>query len=120
MKFSNGSVYLREEALEDTKGVIRIHKSKDRQHNVQKKKDKQWSTKHTHRTKDRVTRTPLKTGGELWCSRGVGHSCSTKCTRPVNHKFGQNPLKDVDSSVHKDAMQYKFDLVTLTFDLENR
>jgi hypothetical protein len=26
-------------------------------------KDKQRSTKHTHRTKDRVTRTPLKTGG---------------------------------------------------------
>jgi hypothetical protein len=24
-------------------------------------KDKQWSTKHTHKTKDRVTRTPLKT-----------------------------------------------------------
>jgi len=30
--------------------------------NVQK--DKQRSTKHTHKTKDRVTRTPLKTGGE--------------------------------------------------------
>ena len=28
------------------------------------KKDKQRSTKHTHKTKDRVTRTPLKTGGE--------------------------------------------------------
>jgi hypothetical protein len=28
-------------------------------------KDKQRSTKHTHKTKDRVTRTPLKTGGEL-------------------------------------------------------
>ena len=28
-------------------------------------KDKQWYTKHTHRTKDRVTPTPLKTGGEL-------------------------------------------------------
>jgi hypothetical protein len=27
--------------------------------------DKQRSTKHTHKTKDRVTRTPLKTGGEL-------------------------------------------------------
>ena len=27
-------------------------------------KDKQRSTKHTHRTKDRVTRTPLKTGGD--------------------------------------------------------
>ena len=27
-------------------------------------KDKQRSTKHTYKTKDRVTRTPLKTGGE--------------------------------------------------------
>jgi hypothetical protein len=27
--------------------------------------DKQRSTKHTHKTKDRVTRAPLKTGGEL-------------------------------------------------------
>ena len=27
--------------------------------------DKQRSTKHTYKTKDRVTRTPLKTGGEL-------------------------------------------------------
>ena len=26
-------------------------------------KDKQWSTKHTHKTKDRLTRTPLKIGG---------------------------------------------------------
>jgi hypothetical protein len=31
-------------------------------------KDKQRSTKHTHKTKDRVTRTPLKTGDELRCS----------------------------------------------------
>ena len=30
-------------------------------------KDKQRSTKHTYKTKDRVTRTPLKTGGELRC-----------------------------------------------------
>jgi hypothetical protein len=27
-------------------------------------KEKQRSTKHTYKTKDRVTRTPLKTGGE--------------------------------------------------------
>ena len=41
--------------VEDTKGVIRIRKSKDRQHNGQKeKKDKQRSTKHTHKTKNRV------------------------------------------------------------------
>jgi hypothetical protein len=31
-------------------------------------KDKQRSTKHTHKTKDWVTRTPLKPGGELGCS----------------------------------------------------
>ena len=53
-----------QEELEDTKGVIRIHKStKNRKHNRQK--DKQRSTKHTHKAKDRVARTPLKPGGEL-------------------------------------------------------
>jgi hypothetical protein len=31
-------------------------------------KDKQRSTKHTYKTKDRVTRTPLIAGGELRCS----------------------------------------------------
>jgi hypothetical protein len=49
----------------DTKGVIRIRILKDRRHNGQKEKgqkDKQRSTKHTHKTKDRVTRTPLKPG----------------------------------------------------------
>ena len=39
--------------FEDTKGVIRIHKSKkDRQHNDQMKKDKQRSTNHTQKNKD--------------------------------------------------------------------
>jgi hypothetical protein len=41
--------------FEDSKGVIRIRKSsKNRQHNGQKKKDKQRSTRHTctHKTKD--------------------------------------------------------------------
>jgi hypothetical protein len=45
--------------------IIRISK-KNRQHNDQKKKvrkDKQRSTKYTHKTKDRVTRNQLKTGG---------------------------------------------------------
>ena len=59
------------EEFEDTKGVIRIRKSKNRQHNDKKKKvltDKQRSTKHTHKTKDRVARTPLKTGGQPRCS----------------------------------------------------
>jgi hypothetical protein len=47
-------------------------------------KDKQRSTKHTYKTKDRVTRTPLKTGGELRCYGRVSNSCSTSGTRRVN------------------------------------
>jgi hypothetical protein len=38
----------------------------------------------THKIKDRVTRTPLKTGGELGCSGRVISFCSTSDTRPVN------------------------------------
>ena len=46
------------EEFEDTKGVIRIRKTKtNRQHNGQK--DIQRSTKHTHKPKDQVTRTIL-------------------------------------------------------------
>ena len=44
-------------------------------------KDKQRSTKHTHKTKDRVSRTPLKFRGELRCSGRVGSSCYTRGTR---------------------------------------
>ena len=44
------------EEFEDTKEIIRSRKSKkDRQHNGQKIKNKQRSTKHTHKTKDLVT-----------------------------------------------------------------
>jgi len=46
--------------------------------------DKQRSTKHTHKTKDQVTRTPPNTGGELRCSGKVSSSCSTSGTRCVN------------------------------------
>ena len=46
-------------------------------------KDEQRSTKHTHKTKDWVTRTPLKIGGELRCSGRVSSSCSTNGTRHV-------------------------------------
>ena len=48
-------------------------------------KDKQRSTKHTHKTKDRVTRTPLKISGELRCSG------NTSDTRRVN--LVTNPVK---------------------------
>ena len=60
-------------------------KGVSRQHNGQKKKvqkNKQRSTKQTHKTKDRVTRTPLKTGGELRCSGRVSSSC-LKYNKPI-------------------------------------
>ena len=50
------------EEFEYSKWVISIRKSKDRQHNGQQKKAK-WTNNYlqniTHKTKDRVTRTPL-------------------------------------------------------------
>jgi hypothetical protein len=47
----------------DVSNVLCISK-KNRQRNGQKdkQKDKQWPTKHTYKTKERVTRTPLTTG----------------------------------------------------------
>jgi hypothetical protein len=57
-------------------------------HNGKKKvqKDKQRSTKHTHKTKDRVTRIPLKAKNrdERRCSGRVTSFCSTSGTRRVN------------------------------------
>ena len=46
--------------------------------------DKQRYTKHTYKTKVRVTRTPLKTGGVLGCFGRESRSCSTSDTRRVN------------------------------------
>ena len=74
--------------LKIPKGVIRIRISKkNRQHNGQKKKYKRTNNdlQNIHiKTKDRITRTPLKTGGELRCSGRVGSSCSTSGTHRVN------------------------------------
>jgi hypothetical protein len=75
-----------EKSLNIPKGVIRIRKSKDRQHNGQQKmyrkrnNDLQWIT---HITKDRVRRTTLKTGEGLRCSGRVCSSCSTSDTRKI-------------------------------------
>jgi hypothetical protein len=75
-------------SLKVPKGVIRIRISKkNRQHNGQiekVRKDNQRSTKHTPNTKDRVTRTPLKTGGDIRCSGKVSSSCSTSGACRVN------------------------------------
>jgi hypothetical protein len=53
-----------------------VQRSKE---NVQN--DKQLSTKHTYKTKDRVTRAPLKTGDELMCPGMESSSCATSDTR---------------------------------------
>jgi len=58
--------------------VIRIRKWSKVQ------KDKPRSTNHTNKTKDQVTRTLLKTWGELRCSERVSSSCSTSDIRRFN------------------------------------
>jgi hypothetical protein len=47
-------------------------------------KDKQRSAKHTYKTKDRVTRSPLKTGVNSVALGRVSSSCSTSDTHRVN------------------------------------
>jgi hypothetical protein len=76
-----------QEEFEDTKGAIRICISKkNRQHNGQKKKYERTNNdlQNTKKTTDRVTRTPLKTGGELRCFGKVSSSCSTSGTCRIN------------------------------------
>ena len=52
--YTSSKFSLYKEEFEDTKGVIKIRKSKkNRQHNGQKEKVRK--DKHTHKTKDRVT-----------------------------------------------------------------
>ena len=69
----------------------------------QVQKDKQRSTKHTYKTNDRVTGTPLKT--ELRCSGRVGSSCSTSNTRRVNlvanRLISHERVKDREVSTEK-------------------
>jgi hypothetical protein len=55
------------------------------------------STKHTHKTRDRVTQTPLKTVGELRCSGRVSSSCFTSGTR---YKPGDKSWRKVPGSVY--------------------
>jgi hypothetical protein len=69
-------------------------------------KDKQRSTKHTHTTKDRVTRTPLKTDGELRCFGRVRSSCFTSHTR---HDRGK------DLEVFTTSGTYPWSFVTQIF-----
>jgi hypothetical protein len=71
----------------DTLGTLYIILSKAVENNFldsgQKKKEKGTSNdlqNITQKTKDPVTRTPLKIGGELKCSETVSRSCSIRDT----------------------------------------
>jgi hypothetical protein len=79
----------------DTKGVIRCHKSKKkRQYSRQKRNDNRINNGRQNtpqKTKDRATRTSLKTGEELRCSGRVGISFSTNGIHRVT--LVTNPVK---------------------------
>jgi len=108
-----------QEEFEDTKGDIRIRISKNRLHKGKEKvqKDKQRSTKHTYETKDRVTRTPLKTGGEPRSSGRVSSSCSTSDIHHVN--LVTNPVisheRGKDREVFASSRTYPWSFVTQIF-----
>jgi len=80
-------------------------------------KDKQRSTRHTYKTKDRVTRNPLKTEGELRCFGRVSSSCSTSDIRRVN--LVANPVisheRGKDREVFKKSVTYLWSFVTQIF-----
>ena len=87
---------MQKKKIKDTKGVIRSRKlKKNRQHNGKKRIKEQINDQQSTRqkTKDRVTRIPLKTGSELRCPRRVSSSfstCGTRCdTLITNHVIGQ-------------------------------
>jgi hypothetical protein len=79
--------------------------------NVQK--DKQRSRKHTYKIKDRVSQTPLNSGGELRCSGRVGSSCSTSDTRRVN--LFTNPMIRATCSISSILCRHFTFLKLLTF-----
>ena len=82
-------------------------------HKEKVQKDKQRSTKHTHKTKDRVTRTSLKTGCEIRCSRRVISSCSTSDCRQLHNRWCHECGKD--RKVFMESGTYTWSFVTKIF-----
>jgi hypothetical protein len=92
-------------------------------------KDKQRSTKHATNIKDRVTRNPLKSRGELVCSGRVSSSCSTSGTRRVNlvtnpvisHEWGQDREVFTTSGTYPCSLiiKWKKQYITLSYQYNN-
>ena len=74
-------IWCKHVVLKDTKGVIRMRKSKKRTNNaIAKRKGqtgKQWSTKHYTQKKRSSNTNPTNIDGKLRCSGSVSSSCST-------------------------------------------
>ena len=68
--------------------------------------DKQRSTKHTHKTKDRVTRTQLKTGGDLRCSGRTSSFCSTRKVYHPSNNHNLSTLLRRHKSIRAMASSY--------------
>jgi hypothetical protein len=56
----------------------------------QVQKDKQRSTKHTYKANDRVTRTPLKSGGYLRCSNSGTRRVNLVTNPVISHAWGKD------------------------------
>ena len=105
------------EEFEDTSGVIRIRISKrNRQHQrpkENKQKNIKRSTKHTYKTKDRVVRTPLKTGSELMCSGRGSSSCSTSDTHC--HLLHRTTYMDSQNAAVSTMLQQSFSIFNFAY-----
>ena len=80
-------------------------------------KDKQRSTRQTYQTKDRLTRAPLNTGGELRCSGRVSSSCSISGTSHVNLVTNTVTSRECgkDREVFTTSRTYPWSFVTQIF-----
>ena len=73
------------EDFEDTKGVIRfVYRRRTEWPKEKGQKDNQRYPKHSYKTEDRVTRTPLKPGVKRRCSGMVSSSIPASGTRRVH------------------------------------
>jgi hypothetical protein len=102
--------------------ILLVLLRKNRQHNGQKKKYKRTNNdlqniQCTYKTKDRVTRTPQKNGGELKCPGRVSSSCSTSGTRRAN--LVTNPVISrewgKDREMYTTSGTYSWSFVTQIF-----
>jgi hypothetical protein len=96
--------------------IVEVKTTQSTKEKVQK--DKQRSTKLTYKTKDRVTRTQLKTGGELMCSgRTIKIQCTKKnvkelfMTKDIQRYYTETMVngvlisKDISNAVHYNMLQ---------------